>query len=72
MKFQPVSKFTLICYCVSLLIIGLVMAEQFLEWQWLARKTKITLLVIAAIIGAAGSLLSLSQQLMSYFKKSSE
>lgn len=72
MKLQTVPKFTVICYLISLLLISVVMAEQFLEWQWLARKTKITLLIAAAIIGAAGSFLSLGRQLMSYFASNSE
>ncbi|WP_251358617.1 hypothetical protein [Kangiella sp. TOML190] len=68
-KFKPLPKFTLVCYALSLLIIGLVFADQFLEWQLLSRKIKIATLVIAAIIGVAGSLWSIGKQLAKFLQK---
>ncbi|NVJ64909.1 MAG: hypothetical protein HWE16_00350 [Gammaproteobacteria bacterium] len=67
-KFQGLSKFTIGCYILSILIIGLVMAEQFLVWQWLSKETKITLLIIAAIVGVSGSIYSIAKQLKQYLK----
>ncbi len=45
------------------------MAEQFLEWQLMSKQSKITLLVIAAIIGVAGSIVSIGKQLANYWNK---
>lgn len=68
-RFQAVPKFTVICYVLSILIIGFVMCEQFLEWQLLSKQTKISLLIVAAIIGVAGSIFSIGKQLKNYLKK---
>ncbi len=68
-QFKALPKFTLACYALSLAIIGLVFADQLLEWQLLSKKAKITTLVIAAIIGVAGSIVSIAKQLAQYLKK---
>lgn len=68
-KFQAIPKFTAICYVLSIATIGFVMCEQFLEWGLLLKQTKITLLIVAAIIGVVGSIFSIGKQLKNHLKK---
>lgn len=68
-NFQKLPKITVACYCLSITLIGFIMAEQFLEWQLLDKETKITLLVIAAIIGVTGSIVSIGKQIAGFLKK---
>lgn len=67
-KFQALPKITIICYIISVVIIGFVFAEQFGEWDLFSRKVKIGILVSAAIIGVFGSIVSIAKQLASYLK----
>ncbi len=61
-------KFTLICYVLSLLIIGFVFAENYYQWGFYGQQFRIGLLVVAAIIGVAGSMVSIIKQLRNYLK----
>lgn len=67
-RFQALPKVTIICYIISVLIIGFVLAEQFGGWDLLNRKVKIGILVSAAIIGVFGSIVSIAKQLAGYLK----
>ncbi|MHC9511812.1 hypothetical protein [Kangiella sp. M94] len=67
-KFQALPKITIICYIISVVIIGFVFAEQFGEWDLFNREVKIGILVTAAIIGVFGSIVSIAKQLAGYFK----
>lgn len=67
-KFQALPKITIICYIISVLIIGFVFAEQFGEWDLFSRSFKIGILVTAAIIGVFGSIVSIAKQLAGYLK----
>ena len=67
-RFQALPKVTIICYIISVVIIGVVFAEQFGEWDLFSRKVKIGVLVSAAIIGVFGSIVSIAKQLASYLK----
>lgn len=69
-KFQALPKITIICYLISVAIIGFVFAEQFGEWDLFNRQVKIGILVSAAIIGVFGSIVSITKQLASYLKRS--
>ncbi|MBD3668686.1 MAG: hypothetical protein HUJ16_12025 [Kangiella sp.] len=73
-KFQALPKITIVCYIISIVIIGFVLAEQFAEWDLFSRKVKVGILVSAAIIGVFGSIVSIAKQLAGYLKrnKSSE
>ncbi len=73
-KFQALPKITIVCYIISIVIIGCVLAEQFAEWDLFSRKVKVGILVSAAIIGVFGSIISIAKQLANYLKrnKSSE
>lgn len=73
-KFQALPKITIVCYIISIVIIGFVLAEQFAEWDLFSRKVKVGILVSAAIIGVFGSIISIAKQLANYFRrnKSSE
>lgn len=68
-KFQALPKITIICYIISVVIIGFVFAEQFGEWDLFSRKVKIGILVSAAIIGVFGSIVSITKQLVGYLKR---
>ncbi|MRX27888.1 hypothetical protein [Kangiella sp. HZ709] len=68
-RVEKVPKVTFYCYLISIGLISLVMAEQFLGWQWFSRESKITILVIAAIIGVSGSIYSIAKQLSRYLSK---
>ncbi|MBD3654812.1 hypothetical protein [Kangiella sp.] len=68
-RFQALPKVTIICYIISVLIIGFVLAEQFGEWDLFSRKVKIGILVSAAIIGVFGSIVSIAKQLAGYLKR---
>jgi len=68
-KFQALPKITIICYIISVVIIGFVFAEQFGEWDLFSRKVKIGILVSAAIIGVFGSIVSIAKQLAGYLKR---
>jgi|GEM_PF-1882419 hypothetical protein len=68
-RFQALPKITIICYIISVVIIGFVFAEQFGEWDLFSRKVKIGVLVTAAIIGVFGSIVSIGKQLASYLKR---
>ncbi|AUD79915.1 hypothetical protein CW740_11900 [Kangiella profundi] len=73
-KFQALPKVTIVCYIISIVIIGFVLAEQFAEWDLFSRKVKVGILVSAAIIGVFGSIISIAKQLANYLRrnKSSE
>lgn len=68
-RFQALPKITIICYIISVVIIGFVFAEQFGEWDLFSRKVKIGILVSAAIIGVFGSMVSIAKQLAGYLKR---
>lgn len=67
--FQALPKITIICYIISMVMIGFVFAEQFGEWDLLSRKVTIGILVTAAIIGVFGSIVSIAKQLAGYLKR---
>lgn len=68
-KFQALPKITIICYIISVVIIGFVFAEQFGEWDLFSRKVKVGVLVSAAIIGVFGSIVSIAKQLAGYLNR---
>ncbi|HEY9030314.1 MAG TPA: hypothetical protein VIM93_03055 [Kangiella sp.] len=67
--FQALPKITIICYIVSVVIIGFFFAEQFGDWDLFSRKVTIGFLVSAAIIGVFGSIISIAKQLAGYLKR---
>ncbi|NVK22296.1 MAG: hypothetical protein HWD86_07235 [Kangiellaceae bacterium] len=69
LKFQALPKFTIACYLISLVIIGFIFAKHYFAWQFLNQQATITILVIAAIIGVAGSIVSIGKQLAHYLTK---
>lgn len=71
-RFQALPKITIICYILSVVIIGFVFAEQFGEWDLFNRKVKIGILVTAAIIGVFGSIVSITKQLAGYLKRNKQ
>lgn len=68
-RFQALPKITIVCYIISIVIIGFVFAEQFAEWDLFSRKVKVGILVSAAIIGVFGSIVSIAKQLAGYLKR---
>ena len=69
-RFQALPKITVVCYIISIVIIGLMFAEQLAEWDLFSRKVKVGILVSAAIIGVFGSIISIAKQLASYLIRS--
>lgn len=68
-KFQALPRITIICYIISVVIIGFVLVEQFAEWDLFSRKVKVGILVSAAIIGVFGSIVSIAKQLTGYLNR---
>ncbi|WP_223576803.1 hypothetical protein [Kangiella taiwanensis] len=68
-KFQPLSKFTISCYLIAILLIGFILANDFWHWLELPVKLRVGLLVTAVIIGLSGSLVSIIKQLRDMFRK---
>lgn len=68
-KFQALPKITIVCYIISIIILGFVLAEQFAEWNLFSRKVKVGILVSAAIIGVFGSIVSIAKQLAGFLKR---
>lgn len=68
-KIQPLSKFTISCYIISVLFIGLILANDYWQWLELAPKVRVGILVVAVIIGLSGSLFSILKQLKDMFRK---
>lgn len=68
-KFQRLSGFTISCYISSVILIGLILANDYWQWLDLSVKFRVGVLVTAVIIGLAGSLFSILKQLKGMFKK---
>ena len=68
-KLQALPRITIICYIISVVIIGFVLVEQLGEWDLFSHKVKVGVLVSAAIIGVFGSIVSIAKQLAGYFKR---
>jgi len=67
-KFQPLSKFTLSCYLIAVIIIGFILANDYWSWFEFPVKLRVGLLVAAVIIGLSGSLFSIVKQLKGMFQ----
>lgn len=68
-NFQRLPRITLYCYVISIMLIGFVLVEQTWQILLVSQKSKITILITAAIIGVAGSVVSISKQIISHLKK---
>ncbi|WP_068993931.1 hypothetical protein [Kangiella sediminilitoris] len=62
-KFQSLSKFTISCYLISVIVIASILANDYWQWLELPTKVRVGILVVAVIIGLSGSLVSIVKQL---------
>ncbi|WP_223671013.1 hypothetical protein [Kangiella shandongensis] len=67
-KFQALSKFTLSCYAVAVLLISAILANDYWQWLELPVKLRVGILVLAVIVGISGSLFSILKQLKAIFR----
>ena len=70
-KFQTLSKFTISCYLIAVVLIGLILANDYWSWLELPAKIRVGVLVVAVIIGVSGSLYSILKQLKVMLSKKS-
>ncbi|GAA4360859.1 hypothetical protein [Kangiella marina] len=68
-KFQPLSKFTLGCYLIAVILIGFILGNDYWGWFEFPVKLRVGLLVAAVIIGLSGSFVSIIKQLKQMFSK---
>jgi hypothetical protein len=68
-KIQPLSKFTISCYIIAVILIGIILANDYWQWLELSKKFRVGILVTAVIIGLSGSLFSILKQLKEMFRK---
>lgn len=67
-KFQPLSKFTMSCYAIAVILISLILANDYWQWLEVPTKLRVGILVLAVIIGISGSLFSILKQLKEIFR----
>lgn len=67
-QFQKLPKITMVCYSISLVLMVIIFTDQFSSWHFLSSDAKLILVIIAALIGLTGSMVSIGKQLHGFIR----